>query len=156
MNIYPTRSVRTEDWKYIRNLHPEYYYSTHVDLVQANDGGGYFGSWVDRAKTDPLAAAILKRYHERPAEELYDLRGDPNELKNLATDPAHARRLAQLRADVDSWMKEQGDAGRLYGEPRLLTDPSGQIRRRRRRRKSNDGGADAAAEPVRHPPWYWR
>ena len=50
MNIYPTRSVRTQDWKYIRNLHPEYYYTTHVDLAQANDGPGYFGSWAETAK----------------------------------------------------------------------------------------------------------
>ena len=123
MNIYPTRSVRTTDWKYIRNLHPEYYYSTHVDLVQANDGGGYFDSWANKAKTDAAAAAIVKRYHERPAEELYDLNADPNEMKNLASDPRHATRLASLRAEVNAWMKEQGDEGRLYGEPRLLSDP---------------------------------
>jgi N-sulfoglucosamine sulfohydrolase len=123
MNIYPTRSVRTADWKYIRNLHPEFYYSTHVDLVQANDGGGYFDSWAQKAKTDPVAAAIVKRYHERPAEELYNLAGDPHEMKNLASDPQHAGRLAAMRADVDGWMKAQGDTGRTYGEPRLLSDP---------------------------------
>jgi N-sulfoglucosamine sulfohydrolase len=123
MNIYPTRSVRSKDWKYIRNLHPEFYYSTHVDLVQPNDGPGYFGSWVDKAKTDAAAAAVVKRYHQRPAEELYDLNADPNELKNLAGDARHQARLSTLRAEVEAWMKEQGDLGRIYGEPRLLTDP---------------------------------
>ena len=123
MNIYPTRSVRTRDWKYIRNLHPEFYYSTHVDLVQANDGGGYFGSWVEEAKSNAGAAAVLKRYHERPQEELYELTSDPNELKNLASDPAHKARIAAMRAEVDAWMKDQGDTGRTYNEPRLLSDP---------------------------------
>jgi N-sulfoglucosamine sulfohydrolase len=123
MNIYPTRSVRTTDWKYIRNLHPEFYYSTHVDIVQANDAGGYFGSWQEKAKTDAVAAAVLKRYHERPAEELYDLKTDPNEVKNLAADPKYAAQLASLRGEVDQWMKAQGDTGKLYGEPRLLSDP---------------------------------
>ncbi len=123
MNIYPTRSVRTSDWKYIRNLHPEYYYSTHVDMVQGPDAGAYFGSWMEKAKTDPAAAAIVKRYHERPAEELYDLRADPMEFKNLAANPEQAGRLAGMRAEVDAWMKEQGDAGKTFGEPRLLTDP---------------------------------
>jgi hypothetical protein len=28
-----------------------------------------------------------------------------------------------MRAEVDAWMKGQGDTGKLYGEPRLLTDP---------------------------------
>ncbi len=123
MNIYPTRSVRTGDFKYIRNLHPEFYYSTHVDLVQASDGPAYFASWRERAKTDPAAATLLKRYHERPAEELYDLRADPMELKNLAAVPQHASRLASLRGEVDAWMKASGDEGKTYGEPRLLSDP---------------------------------
>ncbi len=123
MNVYPTRSVRTSDWKYIHNLHPEFYYTTHVDLVQAEDGPAYFNSWREKAKTDPAAAAVVHRYHERPAEELYDLRVDPLELKNLAGDPAQASRLAAMRADVDAWMKENGDPGKIYGEPRLLTDP---------------------------------
>jgi N-sulfoglucosamine sulfohydrolase len=123
MNIYPTRSVRTQDWKYIRNLHPEYYYTTHVDLAQANDGPGYFGSWAEAARTNPAAATVVKRYHERPAEELYELTPDPNELKNLALDSRHSARLAAMRADVEAWMKEQGDTGRTYNEPRLLSDP---------------------------------
>ncbi|MDO8544776.1 MAG: sulfatase [Opitutaceae bacterium] len=123
MNIYPIRSVRTTDWKYIRNLHPEFYYSTHVDLTQSEDAGAYFGSWVEAAKTNRAAAAIVHRYHERPGEELYDLRTDPLELKNLAAEPKHAARLAAMRADVDRWMKETGDTGRVYSEPRLLSDP---------------------------------
>lgn len=123
MNVYPTRSVRTADWKYIRNLHPEYYYTTHVDLAQAVDGPGYFRSWEEKARTDPAAAAIVKHYHERPAEELYDLTADPLEQRNLASNPAQAARLASLRAEVDAWMKEAGDTGKVYSEPRLLSDP---------------------------------
>jgi arylsulfatase A-like enzyme len=120
MNIYPIRSVRTGDWKYIRNLHPEYYFSTHVDLVQAE---GYFATWNEKARRDPAADAVLRRYHERPAEELYNLAQDPRELKNLAADPSHAARLATMRAEVDAWMKQSGDAGKTFGEPRLLSDP---------------------------------
>jgi len=123
MNVYPTRSVRTGDWKYIRNLHPEYYYSTHVDLVQADGAGGYFASWVERAKTDAASAAIVRRYHQRPAEELYDLNADPQELINLAGDSRQGTRLAGLRSEVDAWMREQGDTGRTFAEPRLLSDP---------------------------------
>ena len=123
MNIYPIRSVRDERWKYIRNLHPEYYYSTHVDLAQEGNGPGYFGSWLLEAKQNPSAAALLLRYHEHPAEELYDLAADPYELKNLATNPQFAAQLAALRGQVDAWMKESGDEGKVYGIPRLLTDP---------------------------------
>lgn len=121
LNTYPIRAVRSARWKYIRNLHPEFYFSTHVDLNPADTG--YFPSWEQRAKTDPAAAALVKRYHERPPEELYDLQSDPLELNNLAADPAQAGRLAELRAEVTAWMKEAGDEGKLYAKPRLLTDP---------------------------------
>ncbi len=123
MNIYPIRSVRTTGWKYIRNLHPEFYYSTHVDIGRAPDAGAYFGSWEEKARTDAAAAALVRRYHERPAEELYDLTADPLEQRNLAADPAHATRLAGLRAEVDAWMKSTGDKGTVFGTPRLLSDP---------------------------------
>ena len=123
MNVYPSRSVRTGDWKYIRNLHPEFSFTTHIDLGQPVDGAGYFASWREKAKTDAGAAAVVKRYHERPAEELYDLRTDPLELKNLAADPQHAKRLAAMRADVEAWMKANNDEGKIYGEPRLLSEP---------------------------------
>lgn len=123
-NVYPIRSVRTAEWKYIRNLHPEYRFTSHVDLAQAVDGPGYFGSWLDAAKHDPAAAAKIRRYYQRPGEELYDLRTDPLELHNLATEPAQATRLAAMRDDVTAWMKDQGDTGRIYGEPKPLDAPA--------------------------------
>lgn len=120
-NIYPIRSVRTEDWKYIRNLYPDYWFTTHADLNPGDTG--YFPSWAAAAKRDPAAAAIVARYHERPAEELYDLRADPREQRNLAADPAHAARLAALRAEVDAWMKASNDSAKAFAEPRLKSDP---------------------------------
>jgi uncharacterized sulfatase len=121
MNRYPIRSVRTEKWRYVRNLDPSAEHHTHVDKAAGGDGRDYFDSWVARAKTDPAAAAVVKRYHTRPAEELYDLATDPWELKNLAADPAQAATLAKLRADLDAWMAAQGDEG-LKTE-RALPDP---------------------------------
>lgn len=121
MNRYPIRAVRTRDWKYIRNLDPAAEHHTHVDKAAAGDGRDYWDSWVEKAKTDADAAAIVRRYHTRPAEELYDLKADPWELKNLVGDPAHTAKLTALRADLDNWMKEQGDQG-LTTE-RALPDP---------------------------------
>ncbi|HEX8916201.1 MAG TPA: hypothetical protein VF796_27880, partial [Humisphaera sp.] len=95
----------------IRNLSPEAEFHSHVDLAQGEDGQGYWASWAAKAKTDPAAAAVVARYHKRPAEELYDLAADPWELNNLATDPRHAQRLAELRAAVDAEMARQGDKG---------------------------------------------
>jgi len=123
-NVYPIRSVRIGDWKYIRNLRPEFAFTTHIDL-QGNQGQrAYFQTWEDTAKRSPAAAAILRRYHARAAEELYDLARDPEELHNLAADPQHAHRVAEMRAEVDRWMREQGDGGTVFAAPRLLSDPN--------------------------------
>ena len=111
MNRYPIRSVRTSGWKYIRNLDPAAEHHTHIDKAAAGDGRIYFETWVDRSRTDPSASAIVRRYHTRPAEELYDLAADPWELRNLAADPARAEALRSLRGDLDAWMKGQGDEG---------------------------------------------
>jgi uncharacterized sulfatase len=129
MNEYPLRAVRTRDWKYIRNLDPEGEHHTHVDKGTNPDADGrnYWGSWVEKARTDPAAASVVQRYHKRAREELYDLKADPHELKNLAADPAHADTLKALRAELDAWMKAQGDEGlkteRSLPDPRARNQP---------------------------------
>lgn len=123
-NVYPIRSVRTQDWKYIRNLHPEFQHHSHISRSSnVTSGLNYWQSWLAAAETSPDAAAKIKRYSVRPAEELYDLKSDPNELHNLAADPAQAERLQQLRADLDAWMQQQGDKQTVFGKPLLIGEP---------------------------------
>jgi N-sulfoglucosamine sulfohydrolase len=120
-NVYPMRCLRTSRFKYILNLHPEFEYTTHIDRADPADGRFYFDTWVEKAKTDPAAGAIVRRYHEHPAEELYDVASDLHEMKNLAADPKHSAILRQMRERLKAIMKEQGDQGRVYGNPRLLS-----------------------------------
>jgi N-sulfoglucosamine sulfohydrolase len=109
MNVYPIRSVRTENWKYIRNLTPDARHTTHIDKQPAKHD--YWPTWVEKAKSDAAAANLVNRYHSRPAEELYDLSGDPDEQRNLAKVPEHAERLAGLRESLTAWMKQNRDVG---------------------------------------------
>lgn len=109
VNYYPSRSVRLGDIKYIRNLDPSLEFHTHVDLKQADTG--YFGSWTEAAKTDASIGKILDAYYRRPAEELYDLSIDPDELNNLAADATRAEDLAKARVALDEWMAAHGDKG---------------------------------------------
>jgi uncharacterized sulfatase len=118
MNQYPIRAVRTREWKYIRNLDPNAEHHTHINKAAGGDGRDYWDTWVEEAKTDPSAAALVSRYHTRPAEELYQVTKDAWELNNIAADPAHAATLAMLRQELDTWMQEQGDEG-MQTERRL-------------------------------------
>lgn len=130
-NVYPIRSVRKGNWKYIRNLHPEFAYTTHTDVWAMEspriDGhwahaGHHWQSYLDAAKTNADAAKFLRNYHSSPAEELYQIQQDPFEEHNLADMPQHARKLAELRAMVSKRMTEVGDDEALSGPPQLLKD----------------------------------
>jgi uncharacterized sulfatase len=123
MNVYPMRSVCTRDWKLILNLHPEFKFTTHIDLdpregTKPGYWGGYWESWIRAAEANAEAAAKVKRYHLRPAVELYDLRADPSEQHNLAADPAQLHRVRQLRTELEDWMRDQNDQQRVYGTPK--------------------------------------
>jgi hypothetical protein len=48
---------------------------------------------------------------KRASEELYDLASDPNEIKNLAADPAYQSTLVEMRDRLAKWIKETGDKG---------------------------------------------
>ena len=122
MNCYPMRAVRTVRFKYIRNLKPEFAYHTHIDRGIARDGRTLWDSWLAAAHTDARAAAVVRRYHQRPEEELYDTEADPQETVNLAGRPEHRKTLEDLRGRVQRWMQGMNDAGEVFGVPRALAE----------------------------------
>ncbi len=121
MNVYPMRALRTERWKLILNLHPEFEFTTHDDKAHDQLGEHYWASWEEAAKESAAAAAKVQRYHQRPAVELYDLATDPEEQNNLAGVPEQAKRVKALRAELEAWLNEQGDQRKVYGTPKLLS-----------------------------------
>ena len=107
---YPIRSIRTKTHKYIWNLKSDATFQ-NVVTEAARDKEGYWQSWVEKAKTDPQAKFWVDAYQHRPEEELYDLRSDPLEMKNIVADPANAALKAELRKRLEAFMKDQGDKG---------------------------------------------
>jgi uncharacterized sulfatase len=119
-NVYPMRGVVDEAGeKYLRNLHPEFRFLSHV--TKNTGDSGYWDSWLDSAVSDAAAKAIVKAYQTRPAAELYQTTQDPWERDNLAADPHHAERLDRLSAKLDDWMAETKDPQTVFGEPVRVT-----------------------------------
>lgn len=87
LSDFPMRCVRTHTHKYILNL--------------ATTSGGYF--------RDKRVATEIDGVWTWPKEELYDLRTDPHELKNVAADPAQHDTLVTLRAKLEEIRKQQGE-----------------------------------------------
>jgi uncharacterized sulfatase len=108
---FPIRSVRSRTHQYIRNLAPDRTFTNNI--TASGEDMRFWPSWQEKAKTDASAAARVNLYQHRPAEELYDLRADPWELKNVAADPAQAATLAALRKRLDDWMRRQNDPGKI-------------------------------------------
>jgi uncharacterized sulfatase len=121
-NIYPIRSVRTERWKYIRNLHPDWLFTTHTTDLRRPDADAYWNSWEAEAREDPHAAWLVRRFYLRPAEELYDLESDPDEMINLAGDPSFETIRERLSLELDGWMEGQNDRGWVHHDPRWPTE----------------------------------
>ncbi len=101
------RSVRTLEFKYIRNFHPEIPYMQHSGYKRA----GYPVDTLMRVLHDEGKWTSPFMAKTRPKEELYDLKADPNEMNNLAADPKFAEKLAELRGDVDQWIVDTNDLG---------------------------------------------
>lgn len=130
MNVYLSRCVRTDRFKLIWNLHPEFAFTTHIDLLLRETSGDYFREWLQRAKTDPHAAATVAQHHGRPEFELYDLQQDPAEVQNLADEAEFAKTRVQLHQELRAWMDEQQDQKTVFHEPLMLNEPETWVPRR--------------------------
>ncbi len=124
MNVYPIRSVRDSQYKFIHNLLPDCYHSNHSDILRVDGAGAYWDSWDEAAKADPIAAEKIRRYYQRPEFELYDLNADPLEQNNLAENPEYQQKMQELYAKLDEWIKQQGDTQKVFEKPYPLTGPT--------------------------------
>ena len=51
----------------------------------------------------------MDAYLHRPPLELYDLEADPDEIHNLAEDPAHTETLQRLHASLKAFQERTAD-----------------------------------------------
>jgi arylsulfatase A-like enzyme len=111
---YPVRVVRTADFAYLRNFRPDRWPGgdpeKHVAVGPFGDcDDGPTKQAILARRDQDLARFFRMAFEKRPEEELYDLTKDPHQLVNVAPDPAYASAKAELRADLDAWMKATGD-----------------------------------------------
>lgn len=117
---YPMRAIRTRTHSYILNL------ASPLDYPIAGDVAGS-PAWK-AISADPairLGKRTQAAYLKRDAEELYDLTRNPDELGNVAADPAYAgvkrtlaERLHAMRAATkDPWLAGQTDPYSHMGRP---------------------------------------
>ncbi len=101
------RAVRDNRFKYIRNYHPD---TPGAQKLAFRDNLEMMGELWELHESSKLEGATALWFEAtRPREELYDTVEDPDEVKNLATDPAYAATLARMRGASDEWLTHVED-----------------------------------------------
>ncbi|KAF2164679.1 hypothetical protein M409DRAFT_56492 [Zasmidium cellare ATCC 36951] len=115
-NYWPTRILRTKQYKYHRNI------AWRLDFPFAADLYASLAFEEIRNMDPPVKVGnrTLKDYIFRPPEELYDLENDPEEIHNLAEDEESQKLLLEMRERVTEWQKETGDLW-LYRDGQSVT-----------------------------------
>ncbi len=104
------RSVRSKEYKYIRNFKTDRPYTqpTYMDF-----DGIEFVKVMHQLHNEKKLNQIQDRFmsDERPEEELYHLPSDPFELNNLAKDAKYTNVLMEYASVLDDWILETDDKG---------------------------------------------
>jgi N-sulfoglucosamine sulfohydrolase len=101
------RAVRSDGWLYIRNARPTLGWQGPADSVRSPSHGS-LRALRDANKLTPAQSDVFLA--PRPLDELYFTLHDPEQLRNLVNDPAHAETKTRLAAILDQWIEETGDA----------------------------------------------
>jgi N-sulfoglucosamine sulfohydrolase len=114
---YPMRAIATEKHKLIVNLAPE------LEFPFASDLWGSLSWQGVRSRGDKSMGKLsVHAFLHRPREELFDLTNDPHELHNVASGPAYADVLRELRQRLTAWQHRTNDPWLILGreqDPKL-------------------------------------
>ena len=164
---YPQRAIRTHDFLFIRNFKPERWplgepYRLDGDnppsieditensrVTLPDEDAGPTKAWLVGMRNDPNWKAHYEWvYGRREGVELYDLKADPHQVKNVATDPAYAKVRTELEQRLMDELKRTGDPrlvddGKFFETP-PMAGPTGEG-------KNREGG-DVSPEDLRRGP----
>jgi N-sulfoglucosamine sulfohydrolase len=138
---YPQRAIRTAEFLYIINFEPDRWplgnpYDLDGDKVPSHEevtedtrvtlkdeDAGPTKAWLVAHRNDPE----WKRYYDlayakRPREELYDLKIDPHQVKNVAANVAYAGVKQQLEERLLEELTKTGDP-RVTGDRQFFEKP---------------------------------
>jgi arylsulfatase A-like enzyme len=138
---YPHRALRTPDFLYVRNFAPDRWplgtpnFTNRPDMPSLKElDTSTYAAFADM-DASPTKAWLVSQFGEsawewhynyafgkRPGEELYDLRKDPEQTRNVAADPKYADQKQRLSKQLLTALTEAKDPrvtedGKLFETP---------------------------------------
>lgn len=109
---YPVRAIRTRDFLYVRNYHPERWPAGDPETGYRN---------VDGSPTKEFLLGSFDEYYrlsfgKRPAEELYHVSEDPDCIHDLSGDLQFAQIKRELQERMNRMLRDDGDPRALGQE----------------------------------------
>ena len=98
------RGTTPADWR--QSVYYHYFEYPGVHAVKR-----HYGIRTERYK-------LIHFYYDIDSWELFDLRNDPHELKNVYADPSNSELIAQLKTELDSLQRHYGDTDYMKYIPR--------------------------------------
>lgn len=117
---YPIRGIGEGDWLYLRNYETARWPAGNPETGYLNCDGSPTKSYVlqqRRGGGDDTFWNLC--FGRRPAEELYNIRTDPDCLVNLASSEEHRELKQRLKQRMEAELKSQGDP-RMFGRGHIF------------------------------------
>ena len=131
------RAVRDKRYIYIRNFKPHKIYGQYIAYMFQTPTTAVWSKLYNAGK---LEAPMTHFWETKSAEELYDLKQDPDETVNLASLPKYRSVVARFREARRAWSLRIRDVGFL---------PEGEIHERAGAATPYDMGHDDMRFPLR-------
>jgi arylsulfatase A-like enzyme len=163
---YPQRCLRTADYSFIINFRPERSPLGDLHLLESDhppsaedvtettfvtlpdEDAGPTKAWLVEHRNDPKWKPYFDHaYGKRPREELFDLKKDPHQMHNVASDPAYAAVVEELRQRLLAELERSSDprlvdGGRFFESPPLagplpddVSQPNRSLKKKAREKK---------------------
>ncbi|TCC99396.1 sulfatase family protein [Pedobacter hiemivivus] len=122
---YPGRAIRTKEFLYIKNYESNRWPAGDPPFY--GDIDPYMFNWPGATKyylienrNDPKVKPFFElSMGKRPAEELFDINKDPDQLHNLAADPAYAKIKEKLAVQMRDYLVKTQDPRETGGDTKV-------------------------------------
>ena len=102
------RAVTNGRYRYIRNFYPDQPWGLHTDYLWKQAS---MREWARLYRAGQLNATQRAFFEPKAPEELFDCAADPDNVHNLAADPAQQSRLGQMRRTLRAHLLATHDLG---------------------------------------------